>query len=245
MSVGTIVKYEALRLQHSNLNFCIHLLLQIMSIIKNQPHLLDDEVNSSEWDFVVKFWGVVTERFGGNTHLTVHDTVSDLPLKVNRRTLHDRVRQRYNVKTDISAFEAAEEKPGNVKYINDRFKVMIESKAVIDRFVLDGCLIDSVNSLQVCGLEIHFGDTTLAESGLYVGNQFYTATIDKSLSNMPKYFNLAFHLLCFRGQCRAIHKLPNDDLIMKQRSARGSWNPPRTSKTPPPPPSNNLFGNDS
>ncbi|KAI8988751.1 hypothetical protein BDB01DRAFT_888721 [Pilobolus umbonatus] len=34
---------------------CIHLLLQIMSIIKNQPHLFDDEIDSSEW-FVVMFW---------------------------------------------------------------------------------------------------------------------------------------------------------------------------------------------
>ncbi|KAG1141504.1 hypothetical protein G6F37_010252 [Rhizopus arrhizus] len=125
-------------------------------------------------------------------------------LKVDLRTLHDRVQQRYNIETDVDVFEVAEEEPGNVKYICDRCKVMIESKAAIDRFVFDGCLIDSVDPLQVCSLEIHFGNTTLAEPGLYV-----------------------------------------DDLIMKQSSIRGSWNPPRTSKTSPPPPSNNLFGNDS
>ncbi|EIE87918.1 hypothetical protein RO3G_12629 [Rhizopus delemar RA 99-880] len=260
--------------EHSDYNFCIHLLLQIKSIIKNQPHLFDDEIDSSEWDFVVKFWGVVTERlFHGtdlrlkwdDTHLTVHDTVSDLLLKVDLRILHDRVRQRYNIETDVGVFEAAEEEPVNAKYVGDRCKVMIESKAVIDRFVLDGCLIDSVDPLQVCGLEIHFGNTTLAEPGLYVGTQFYTATIDKSLSNMYKYLDLASHLLCFRDQCvaisnqyedhlistrskkistkRNIYDLPKDDIIMKQNSIRGSWNPPRTSKTPPP--SKNLFGNDS
>jgi hypothetical protein len=126
-----------------------------------------------------------------------------------------------------------------------------ESNAIIDKFVLDGCLIDSVDSLQVCGLEIHFGDTTLAEPGLYVGTLFYTFTIDKSLSNIRKYFDLARHLLCFRDQCvtisnqyedhlinsrskkistkRTIHDLPKDDLNMKQNFICGSWNPPHTS----------------
>ncbi|KAI8640220.1 hypothetical protein BD408DRAFT_420129 [Parasitella parasitica] len=115
----------------------------------------------------------------------VHDTVSDLLLKVDLRILHDRVRQRYNVEADVGVFEASEEDPGDAKYIGDR------CKAVIDKFILDGCLIDSVDSLQICGLEIHFGNTTLAEPGLYVGTQFYTVTIDKSLSNIPKYFDLA------------------------------------------------------
>ncbi|KAL9555501.1 hypothetical protein PS6_002816 [Mucor atramentarius] len=267
---------------HNDLNFCVHLMLQILSIIKYQPSLLEDQVDSSEWDFVVKFWGVVTERLvhatdlrlkWGDTHLTVHGIdsagylkVELMVLTVDMRILHDKVRQRYNAETDIGVCEAAEEDPGNAKYIGDRCKVMIESKAVIDRFVLDGCLIDSVDSLQVCGPEVHFGNTSLAESGLYVGTQFYSATIDKSLSDLSKYLDLAFHLLCFHDQCvsisnqyeehliktrskkvstkRTINDLLQDDITMKQASIRGSWNPPRTSKSPPPPPKN-LFGNDS
>lgn len=185
-------------------------------------------------------------------------------MKVDLRILHDRIRQGYNVETDLRVFEAAEEDPGDVKYVSDRCKVMIESKAIIDKVVLDECLIDSVDSLQVCGLEIHFSNTTLAEPGLYIGTQLYTSTIDKSLSNIRRYFDLALHLLCFRDQCVTIanqyedhlidsrskkistkitiHDLPKDDLIMKQNCIRRSWNPPRTSKTAPPSPPKVLFG---
>ncbi|RCH84985.1 hypothetical protein CU097_007688 [Rhizopus azygosporus] len=82
----------------------------------------------------------------GDTHLTVRDTVSDLLLMAGLRILHNRVRQRYNIETDVGTFEAAEEVPENAKYIGDRCKVMIESKAIIDKFVLDGRLIDSIDS---------------------------------------------------------------------------------------------------
>ncbi|RCH85007.1 hypothetical protein CU098_006653 [Rhizopus stolonifer] len=91
-----------------------------MSIIKNQSHLFDDEVDSPEWDFMVKFWGVITEHlFHGtklrlkwsDTHLIVHDTVSNLLLKVDLRILQDRILQRYNIETDIGIFEAAEKEP--------------------------------------------------------------------------------------------------------------------------------------
>ncbi|CEP11105.1 hypothetical protein [Parasitella parasitica] len=104
-------------------------MIMIQIFKQKTPHLFDDEVESSEWDFVVKVWGVVTERLfhgtnlhlkWGDTHLTVHDTVSDLLLKVDLGILHDKVRQRYNFETDVGVFEAAEEEPGNVKYIGDR-----------------------------------------------------------------------------------------------------------------------------
>ncbi|KAL7320858.1 hypothetical protein PS15m_000704 [Mucor circinelloides] len=81
---------------HNDLNFCVHLMLQILSIIKYQPSLLEDQVDSSEWDFVVKFWGVVTERLvhatdlrlkWGDTHLTVHGIDSAGYLKVELMVL--------------------------------------------------------------------------------------------------------------------------------------------------------------
>lgn len=193
----------------------------------------------------------------GGTHLTVHGTVSDLLMKVDLRILHDRIRQHHNVETDVGVMEAANEQSGDAKYIGDRYKILIESKAVIDRFVLDGCLIDIVDSLQICGLEVYFGNITFAEPGFYIGTQFYHATINNSLSNITKYLGLTFHLLCFRNQCvsvtnkyenhlttarlkrssakRIISELPKYDLIIKQESICGSWNLPRTSKTPPPP----------
>ncbi|GAA5809674.1 hypothetical protein MFLAVUS_003086 [Mucor flavus] len=120
----------------------------------------------------------------GDTHITTHDI---------HRILRDKLRQRYNVETDLGVFETTEEDPGDVKYTSDRCKVPIVSKAIVDKFLLDGCLIDSVDSLQIRGLEIRIGNTTLAEPGLYVGTQFYTSAIDKSLSNIGRYFDLARH----------------------------------------------------
>ncbi|KAG0743931.1 hypothetical protein G6F57_005860 [Rhizopus arrhizus] len=213
--------------EHSDLNFCIHLLLQIMPIIKNQPHLFNDEVDSSEWDFVVKFWGC-----GHRTFVLWYGPA----LKVDLRILHDRVQQRYNIETDVGVFEAAEEEPGNVKYIGDRCKVMIESKAVIDGFVFDGCLIGSVDSLQPLGNMLKYFN--LASHLLCFRDQCVAIT--------NQYED---HLINTRSKKistkRNIHDLPKDDLIMKQGSIRGSWNTPRTSKSSPPPPSKNLFGNDS
>lgn len=118
-------------------------------------------INASEWDYVVGFWGIVTGRLfhesglrlkWGDTHLTVHDTVSDLTLKVDLRILHDRIWQGQNVETDIGVMEAAVEKSEDAKYIFDRCKILAESKAMIDKSPLDGCPIDSVDSLQIWGL---------------------------------------------------------------------------------------------
>lgn len=88
-------------------------------------------------------------------HLTVHDTVSSLLLKVGSRILHDRIRQGQNVEIDIGVMEAAEEQPGDSKFTFDRCKILIESKAMIDKFLLDGCLASCVDSLQICGLKIN------------------------------------------------------------------------------------------
>ena len=93
---------------NNDTSFCLDFLLQILSVIKRQPHLFREEIDKSEWDFVVDFWGVVTERLfhgselrlkWGDTHLTVHDSVSKLLLKVNMRILHDRFRQGQNMET--------------------------------------------------------------------------------------------------------------------------------------------------
>jgi hypothetical protein len=74
-----------------------------MLLIKDQPHLFVGNVDVSEWDYVVKFWGVVTEQLfcktnlrlkRGDTHLTVHDTFSDFSMKVDLRILQDKERQR-------------------------------------------------------------------------------------------------------------------------------------------------------
>ncbi|KAL0138629.1 hypothetical protein V8B55DRAFT_1564823 [Mucor lusitanicus] len=234
--------------------------------ITHQDHLFLEDIDNSEWDFVVKFWvvkfwvvkfwGVITEELfhgsglrlkWGDTHLALHDTVTNLPLKVDMRILHDRRRQGFDVETNVGAMEAAEEDPGDAKYLSDRCKVLVESKAMIDKFLLDGCLIDTVDSLQF----VYFGSISLAARGLYVGTQFYNGTISNSLNDLTTHLDLAFNLLCFRDQSRSSKsaakrrhgQFPLDDLINKQQSVRGSWNLPRTTKTPPPPTPAKLFSN--
>ncbi|KAG1171889.1 hypothetical protein G6F36_011683 [Rhizopus arrhizus] len=77
------------------------------------------------------------------------------------------MKQRYNAERDVAVLEAAEEDAGNAKFVFDRFKISIENKAIIDNYLLDGALLNSVNSLQVSGLGIYFLNTILEEPGLY------------------------------------------------------------------------------
>lgn len=140
-----------------DISFCIHLILQIIMTIKFEPGLFSDAVDLSEWDYIVKFWGQITQRLfyfsglrfkWGDTHLTLHDTIGDVVLKADLRTLHDNIKQRYNVESEAGVAEAAEKNPGAVKFKSNRSKVLIESKAVIDRSILDGYHIDNVDSLR-------------------------------------------------------------------------------------------------
>lgn len=55
--------------EHNDINFCVNLLLHNLSTITDQPHLFNNEIDISEWDYVVKFWGVVTERLFHGTGL--------------------------------------------------------------------------------------------------------------------------------------------------------------------------------
>jgi hypothetical protein len=206
---------------HNDTSFCIQLLLHILTTIKHQPQLFDDESDNSEWDFVVKFWGVVTERLfydtglrleWGDTHLTIYNIISNLLSKADARVLHDQVRQRHDAEFDVGVLEVAEESHGGVDYIDDRCKMMIDSKAVIDKFVLDRCLIDSVDALQVSSLTLHFVNVSLAEPGFYVDSQFYSFSINESLSNLPKYFDLALNLLCFRDEYVSVANQYKDHL---------------------------------
>ncbi|KAI7892251.1 uncharacterized protein EV154DRAFT_550831 [Mucor mucedo] len=254
-----------------DISFCIHVMLQILMVIKHESGLFSDTVDSSEWDYIVKFWGPITQRLfyfsglrlkWGDTHLTMHDTIGDIVLKVDLRIIHESIKQRYNVENEVGVAEAAEENPGKVKFHSDRCKVLIESKAIVDRFILDGCNIDNVDSLQICGMEIYFIKLELRDHGLYTGTQHYHSVVDASLNSLDKYMDLAMNLLCFRDRCIQIHNIYenhlascrgqqksakrsaprpiDDDISSKQTWIRGTWNPPRTTKTPPPPEPSNL-----
>lgn len=187
-------------------------------------------------------------------------------LKVDLRILHGWMRQGQNVETDIGVTEAAEEQPRRSKFGLDWHSTSIKSKVTIDNFLRDGRLISSVGSLLICGLEMHFVNTSLETPGAYVGTQFYTSCIDNSMINIIRYLDLAIHLLCFRDECistinqyeeylsnvhfvkvsakRSLSSLPQEDLVKKQKSVRGWWNPPRTTKYPPRSKPDKLFGKD-
>ncbi|KAI7898204.1 uncharacterized protein BX663DRAFT_533437 [Cokeromyces recurvatus] len=225
--------------------------LFILMAVKHEPDLFSDTANSSEWDYIVKFWGPITQRLfyfsglrlkWGDMHLTLHDTIGDMVLKVDLCIIHDSMKQRYNVENEIGVIEAAEENPGSIKFNSDQCKVLIESKAIVGRFILNSCHIDNVNSLQICGMEIYFIKLELRDN-----------VVDASLNSLEKYKELAFNLLCFKDQCIEIYNIHKNHLISsrgqqkstksraprpiddevstKQTWIRGSWNPPRCYRT--------------
>lgn len=134
----------------------------------------------------------------GDTHLTINDAVDDSVLKVDLRIINDKLVQRYNEETEVSMAEVSKESPGDKKFHSDRCKVNVENKVVIDRFLDDLCNIDSVDSIQICGLEIFIINLSLGAPGVYVGTELFHSSIDSSLCSFSKYFDLAVQLLCFR-----------------------------------------------
>lgn len=43
--------------KYADIAFCIFFVMQVLSIMRYNPGLFDTAIDSSEWDFVVKFWG--------------------------------------------------------------------------------------------------------------------------------------------------------------------------------------------
>lgn len=86
----------------------------------------------------------------------MHDTICDSSFKVDLRILHDKIKQRCNTENDVTIVEAAEEDLGNAKFVSDRSKLSVESKTIIDRYLMDGVNITSVDSLQISGLQVFF-----------------------------------------------------------------------------------------
>ncbi|GAA5816146.1 hypothetical protein MFLAVUS_009672 [Mucor flavus] len=137
------------------------------------------------WDYIVKFWGLIAERLFYNANLRLKcDTISDGRLKVDMRILNDKTKQRYNFESDISVMEASEEYPGDAKFISDRCKLSIENKTIIDRFLVDGIKITSVDSLQISGLEVFFINACLEEPGLYVTTELNRYKVDKTYTRL-------------------------------------------------------------
>ncbi|KAI7891394.1 uncharacterized protein EV154DRAFT_397216, partial [Mucor mucedo] len=141
-----------------DISFCIHVLLQILMAIKHEPGLFSDTVHSSEWFYIVSV-PVLSWLLNVNwAPPLLHDMYFSayMVYNINLRIIHDSIKQRYNVENEVGVAEAAEENPGKVRFHSDRCKVLIETKAIVDRFILDGCHIDNVDSLQICGMEVYF-----------------------------------------------------------------------------------------
>ncbi|RCH79333.1 hypothetical protein CU098_001063, partial [Rhizopus stolonifer] len=55
--------------KHAGIAFCIFFVIQDLSIIRYNLGLFDTAIDSSEWDFVVKFLGPITERLFRDSEL--------------------------------------------------------------------------------------------------------------------------------------------------------------------------------
>lgn len=168
------------------------------------------------------------QYFRGNTHFTLHDTVSkEASFRVDMRIISDRIRQRYNLESDVGVMEASEEDANDSKYTADRVKVSIEIKTIIDKFLVDGVNISSVDALQICGLQIFFLNTFLEKGGVYITTEHYKQHITKSLNNVKSYVDLALQLLCFRDKCIQINN-KYDDKRVEQQSNKSNRKRPAT-----------------
>lgn len=113
--------------------------------------------------------------------------------------------------------EAAEEDAGNAKFTFDRCKLSVENKVIIDNYLSHGALRSSVSSLQVTGLTVHFLNTSLEETGLYVTKEVHAHDFSSSLANLVSCVELALHLLCFRAGCVTICNAWNKQLIKQKK----------------------------
>lgn len=159
-------KYDpVLEAEYTDVAFVIFLVRHIMTTIKFSPQLFSSDIDTSEWDYIVKLWGPITERLfrhtdlrlkWGDTHLTMNDTISEASLKVDLRVINDKIKQRYNVEHDVAVMEAAEEDAGDSKFIFDRCKLSIGSKGTFNKYLLDGAPINYMSLVQVSGLGVPF-----------------------------------------------------------------------------------------
>ncbi|CAO3615240.1 unnamed protein product [Mucor hiemalis] len=157
-------------------------------------------------------------RLMGDTHIALHDTIADKMLKVDMSALNDRINQRYNIENDVSVMEAAEEAHGEAKFVSDRCKLSIKNNS-IEKLLLNGVKIPSIESLQISGLESLFGNTCLEKRGPYVTTEIIRQGIDSTMNILKKYTNLSINLL----QCNKL-----DGHLIKARSKKNlSKDPPQ------------------
>ncbi|KAI7894045.1 uncharacterized protein EV154DRAFT_560811 [Mucor mucedo] len=156
------IKIPVFNPEHADTAFCIFFSIQVLSIIRYNPRLFDIAIDSSGWAFV----DYLSESLISN--LTMNDTISEAAFKIDLRIINDEMKQRYNTEHDVAVLETAAEDASNAKFNLDRYKISIENKVILENYLLDSTLLNSVNSLQVSDLRINFLNTTLKEPGFYL-----------------------------------------------------------------------------
>jgi hypothetical protein len=55
--------------EYVDIDFCLYFISTILTTMKHQRHLFAEDIDNSEWDYIVKFWGPVIERLYMHTGL--------------------------------------------------------------------------------------------------------------------------------------------------------------------------------
>ncbi|KAG0741879.1 hypothetical protein G6F57_008480 [Rhizopus arrhizus] len=200
-----------------------------------------------------------------DTKLSLNDIGPKNNLKVDLRILNDETIQFVNHETDSGVLEAARSDLGPSKYQSDHCKLMVECKSIIEIYINKGHNLDTVDCIQICGLEILILNLSLSATGVYVANEIYHGSILDSLSQMDKMLDIALNLLSFKTTVIEIKnkyvqqkstvenskrsvKSKKYDKALKKKSlkadkkawTRGTWVAFRDGKTEIPPPPSNL-----
>lgn len=94
--------------------FFLFLIQHILKLYKKSSYLFEEDIDCSEWDFVIKLWSPLIEELFINTDLRTKwgDTVCKLThedgttdSKIDLRVLFDKMIQHYNIEHDVSAGE--------------------------------------------------------------------------------------------------------------------------------------------
>lgn len=113
-------------------------------------------------------------------------------------------------KEDITVEEVAKGDSGSSKYQFDRHKLFLESKVIIDNFLRDKQDVDTVYSVQLCGLEMMIMSLSLSVNGLYVGNEAYRVSLNDQLQHYRDYIQIVKQLLCFRNEAAKVYNVSDN-----------------------------------
>ncbi|KAI9258810.1 hypothetical protein BDA99DRAFT_514247 [Phascolomyces articulosus] len=213
-----------------DVDFCLYFYRSLLHLQKHHKYIFNDDVDKSEWDYIVKFWGPLLERLfvgtglrlkWGDTVLTMKDIGTNGNFKVDMRVLNDAMVQRYSEEGDLMVAEAAKGDPGSFKYQSDRCKLFSESKVIIDNLLLDNHDVDTLYCIQFCGLEMMIMSLSLPVNGLYVGNEVYHVHLDDRLQSYHNYLQTVTQLLCFRDEAVKVCNA-SDNLKSSKKSKRTS-----------------------